>query len=232
MLSLVDIYYSHTEYALCKFHHYLEFYDEIFKKFRDNKEIVLVEVGVGGGGSLQLWHKYFNSERKMAKIYGIDTAEKGYLDFKYTEGCVNVVLGNQSDRGFWKTFLTSVPKIDIFIDDGGHLSSEQLTTAEEVIPYMAEKSVYVIEDIQFSYSEKYGGGYKKPGTMVEVSKDWIDQINYGRIETEQDLLFLKKKIFSRIISRLIYCDNLIAFEFSNLALRSSPVPVGGVHVRR
>src|SRR5262249_37051761 len=41
----------------------------------------------------------------------------------------------------------AVPKLDILIDDGGHLHEQQRVTLEEMLPHIAPGGVYLCEDI-------------------------------------------------------------------------------------
>ncbi|MFP4369831.1 MAG: hypothetical protein ACLFR2_09645 [Candidatus Kapaibacterium sp.] len=44
-----------------KWNHYFDIYDRHFSKFR-GKEIILLEIGVSHGGSLQMWKSYFGDK--------------------------------------------------------------------------------------------------------------------------------------------------------------------------
>ena len=65
----LEIYFKkNTGRLIYKWQHYFEIYDKHFSRFR-GKEIVVLEIGVFQGGSLQMWKNYFGPG---AKIYGID----------------------------------------------------------------------------------------------------------------------------------------------------------------
>ena len=49
--------YKKLKYVSLKIDTYFQVYEEIFEKYVD-KEIIFVEVGVLGGGSLQMWKEY------------------------------------------------------------------------------------------------------------------------------------------------------------------------------
>ena len=53
---------------LHKWMHYFDIYTKHFEKYR-NRPITMMEIGVHGGGSLQMWHDYFHPE---SRIVGID----------------------------------------------------------------------------------------------------------------------------------------------------------------
>ena len=76
-----------------KWQHYFDVYDRHFSKYR-NKEVVILEIGVSQGGSLQMWKDYFGDK---AKIYGIDV-NPNCKDLE--EKNIKIFIGSQSDRKF------------------------------------------------------------------------------------------------------------------------------------
>ena len=225
-MTLLEIYDQHVGFATGKYEHYLAIYDRYFLSFK-NRPITIVEVGVGGGGSLQAWDKYFNGQ---AKVYGIDAAEKSYLNFD-PKGQIKVIQGNQNDRDFWKRILPEIGKIDIFIDDGGHVSSEQIVTFEEVFPYLNNEGIYICEDVQTSYipSEPFYAGPKKTGTFIEYCKALIDVMNAWATEGQDDF---QKTELTRVIHAVNFFTFLIIIEKKNMdKILYSPIMRGGQHVR-
>src|SRR6185436_388571 len=59
---------THTGARANKWQHYFEIYDRHFARFR-GREITVLEVGVAGGGSLEIWRSYFGPK---ARIVGMD----------------------------------------------------------------------------------------------------------------------------------------------------------------
>ena len=78
----------------------------IYKKLR-NKEIVILEVGVSHGGSLQMWKNYFGEK---AKIYGIEVNPNAK---EVEEDQIEIFIGSQSDRKFLRSIKQKLPQIDI-----------------------------------------------------------------------------------------------------------------------
>lgn len=132
---------SHTEgKGVWKLEHYLDVYHAHFAKFI-GKEVNIVEIGVFSGGSLDMWKSYFGPR---CKIYGVDIREECRA---YAGDRVEIFIGDQGDRTFWKSFKEKVPKVDILIDDGGHLPEQQIATLEEMLPHMRPGGVYLCEDV-------------------------------------------------------------------------------------
>ena len=184
-----------------KWHHYFEIYDRHFKRFRGEK-IVVVEIGVFQGGSLQMWKKYFGSK---AKIYGIDINPR---IAELREENIDIKIGSQSDRDFLRKLKNELPPIDILIDDGGHKMKQQIFTFQELFSKIKPDGVYVCEDLATSYHIGYGGGYKRRGTFIEFSKNLIDKLN--AFHSEQTLLSADQ--LTESIDSLHYYDNMLVIE--------------------
>src|SRR6185312_14389444 len=88
-----EIFNNHQGNLLHKWDHYFEIYDRHFKDYAD-KEVVVLEIGVSQGGSIDLWKKFFGEK---LKYYGIDI-NPGCKKFE-TEN-VKIFIGSQSDRIF------------------------------------------------------------------------------------------------------------------------------------
>ena len=84
--DLHNYFLNNKEEAIYKHLPYFDIYERHFSKYR-GKDINLLEIGVGYGGSLKMWKNYFSKLNPNAKvnIYGIDKKEKDYewYDKKY-----------------------------------------------------------------------------------------------------------------------------------------------------
>lgn len=174
MKKLKDIFFNDLTLRSDKWDPYFEVYETHFASYID-KSPVVVEVGIQGGGSLQMWKKYFGDS---STIIGIDVDEEVK---KLPLSEVEVVIGDQSDNYFWQKFLKECPSIDIFIDDGGHTMTQQIVTLLNVWPHISENGVFVCEDTHTSYWEAYGGGLNNSNSFIEFSKNIIDIIHAEHI---------------------------------------------------
>ncbi len=181
--------------------HYFDIYETYFSKYR-GKEIVLLEIGVSHGGSLQMWKKYFGGK---VKIYGLDINPECK---KFEEENVKIFIGSQSDRGFLRNMLSEIPPIDILIDDGGHGMRQQIITFEETFTQVKKDGIYLCEDLHTSYWINYGGGHKRKGTFIEYSKNFIDKINAQYSEQGS----LKVDSFTKSVRGLHYYNGMLVIE--------------------
>ncbi|HLE17943.1 MAG TPA: class I SAM-dependent methyltransferase [Syntrophales bacterium] len=185
-----------------KWKHYFEIYDRHFSRFRGN-DVSIVEFGVFQGGSLQMWKQYFGPN---AKIYGIDINPNCK---KLEEEQIEIFIGDQENRIFLKSLTEKIPKIDILIDDGGHRMRQQINTYEELFPYIDKNGVYLCEDLHTSYWRGSGGGYKRRGTFIEYSKNFIDYINaWHSVQTSK----LSVTDFTKSVHSLHYYDSVLVIE--------------------
>ena len=182
--------------------HYFDVYHRHFARFR-GRPVTIVEIGVFHGGSLQMWADYFGPR---ATIWGVDIDPRCLA---FQEPGINVVQGDQSDREFLKRLAAQVGPIDLLIDDGGHGMDQQIITMEELYGGVAKNGTYFVEDTHTSYwAESYGGGYKRPGTFMEYSKNLIDQLNAWHSESDS----LRVDDFTRTTASMHFYDSIVVFE--------------------
>lgn len=198
----LEQYFNNNEDALIdKWSHYFDIYHQYFSKYR-NKEVVVLEIGIFQGGSLQMWKNYFGSK---AKIYGIDINPNCK---KFEEENIEIFIGSQSDRSFLRKIKEQIPPIDILIDDGGHTMRQQIVSFEELFDHVKETGIYLCEDTHTSYQIMYGGGHKRKGTFIEYSKNFIDYLNAHYSEQSS----LKVNDFTRSVKAVHYYDSIVVIE--------------------
>lgn len=201
MNTLQAYFESNTKRVINKWLHYFEIYDRYFNKYR-NKEVTILEIGVNKGGSLQMWKDYFGPK---AKIYGVDVNPQCKT---LEEDQIEIFIGSQSDRIFLNDLKKQIPKLDILLDDGGHTMKQQIVTFQEMFGHIKENGIYFCEDCHTSYWENYGGGFKKPTTFIEYSKNWIDKINAWHSKESQ----LKVDEITKSIHSVHYYDSIVVVE--------------------
>lgn len=131
--------------GIWKWRHYFEVYHRHFSKFI-GQEVRILEVGVYSGGSLDMWRSYFGPR---CKVYGVDIEEacKAYQD-----DSIEIHIGDQADPEFWRRFKRESPPVHIIIDDGGHLTHQQVVTFEEMFSHLQPGGVYVCEDVHGEFN--------------------------------------------------------------------------------
>lgn len=201
MSELLAYFDNNKSRQINKWSHYFSVYERHFNRFR-NKSIVVLEIGVFHGGSLQMWKSYFGPQ---AKIYGLDINPECK---SFEEENITIHIGSQADRQFLRDLKNKIPPIDILIDDGGHTMLQQIVTFQELFDHVKPDGIYLCEDLHTSYQIEYGGGYKRRGTFIEFSKNLIDELN--AYHSEQSGLSVSK--FTTSANSLHFYDSILVIE--------------------
>ena len=201
MNDLKKYFTENTGRVIHKWDHYFEIYDRHFSQYR-NKEIVILEIGVFQGGSLQMWKNYFGPK---AKIYGIDIDPSCK---QYEEENIKIFIGSQSDKNFLQKLKQEIPPIDILLDDGGHTMNQLQTTFDELFDHIKPDGIYAAEDLHTCYWLDYGGGYKRSGSFIEYGKNMIDSIHAWHSRQSN----FKIDIFTKTVHSLHFYDSILIVE--------------------
>ena len=202
MNDLEAFFRRHTGRRLHKWMHYFEVYDRHFARFRGRAPVVL-EFGVSQGGSLEMWKEYFGPG---VRLFGVDINPECK---RFEEDGVRMLIGDQSDRAFLRELSRTLPPVDILIDDGGHTMEQQIATFEELFASVQPHGVYLCEDLHTSYWRRWGGGYRKRGSFIEYSKDWIDALHAWHSREPRRL---SVSDFTRSAHSLHYYDSVVVVE--------------------
>ena len=177
-------------------------YEEIFNKYID-KKITFVEVGVLHGGSLFMWREYFGPK---ARIIGIDLDPAAKELEKHG---FEIFVGSQSDKLFWESFYSTIGKIDILLDDGGHVNDQQIITLSEAINNTNDGGVLVVEDTHTSYLKSFGNPSKY--SFINYSKFLIDAVN----SRFTDAKIAMKNNFNKKIYSINFYESMVAVNIDS-----------------
>lgn len=169
-----------------KGHNYAAFYEQHFAFYRA-APIKLLEIGVGGGESIQTWLEYF----PYAKVFGVDivqgTNQWNTVGEKPAGERYHFVYGDQGDPTFLKCFVAdySHPEFEIIIDDGGHFSHQVVNSFLALWPIVARGGLYCVEDIGCAYTP--GTVFLTPGsdTHQKLFHDLFDSVHTGGLDVQQ-----------------------------------------------
>ena len=199
-LKLFQIYKNLKRESL-KCDTYFQVYEEMFNKYV-GKKITFVEVGVLQGGSLFMWREYFG---KDARIIGIDLHPNAKELEKHG---FEIYIGSQSNKNFWRNFYAKVGKIDILLDDGGHVNDQQIITLSESVNNINDGGIIMTEDVHTSYFKKFGNPSKY--SYINYSKYLIDVVNSRFPETE-----IKKNNFRNKIYSISFYESIVAIKINS-----------------
>jgi hypothetical protein len=90
------------------------------------------------------------------------------------------------------------------------LCGSRLSPLRSIFDHVKEDGVYLCEDLHTSYWLRFGGGYKRRGTFIEYSKNFIDYLHAWHSEQRS----LKVNDFTRSVSSVHYYDSIVVIEKS------------------
>lgn len=79
-----------------------------------------------------------------------------------------IFVGDQNSSTFWAGVLKQVPRVDILLDDGGHVYDLQRTTLDAIWPKLSIPGVYICEDLWCAHGCSF---------TDYVSRTWVHGIN-------------------------------------------------------
>jgi hypothetical protein len=127
-------------------HSYLPLYQTLLEKKKNTAKNVL-EVGILGGGSIKLWHDYFEN----AQVYGLDIIHKLTVwdEIKNKERITLFTSTDAYDEDFFNTtFLNKNIKFDFMLDDGPHTLESMKQFIKLYSQILANDGILIIEDVQ------------------------------------------------------------------------------------
>lgn len=168
--DLEEIIYSGECRRVHKWIHYPAIYERLFADYRGT-DVRFLEIGVFGGGSLDMWRRYLG---QRAIIHGIDI-DPACAALNTNETPVHI--GSQDDRAFLQSVVNQMGGLEVVLDDGSHVGKHQRKSFNSLWPLLSEGGLYVIEDVHTSYWPEYEGGHGRRGTAISLVKEMIDDMH-------------------------------------------------------
>lgn len=199
-MSIWTQFWNHPDRLVHKYSHYLPIYQRHFEDWVD-RPVTFLEIGCGHGGSMQMWKGFFGPQ---AQIIGLDVREECK---RYEEPQVHIRIGSQQDENFLAAIVQEFGPPDIVVDDGSHVMRHIQKSFSFLYSKMPKTGVYLVEDLHFAYNEKFGGGFRRPDSFIEIAKGLIDQLHArdtnGALAPDQ---------FTRDTVGIHFYDSVIVFE--------------------
>ena len=199
---------------LHKWLHYFDIYEKHFDRFVNQSPTVL-EIGVHGGGSLEMWKNYFGDG---AKVIGIDINPECK---QHESPGIEIFIGSQDDNTFLNLIKNKYKDFDIIIDDGSHKMSHMKKTFIELYSSVKDHGIYLVEDTHTCYRSENEGGLRKKDSFIEVAKELVDHLNAVHTRGE-----IPVSSFTTGTSSISFYDSIIVFEKSPQAARRSIITRG------
>ena len=124
-------------------HSYIPAYESLFKGKRLDA-IKVLEIGIGHGGSIKLWHDYFPN----AEIHAINIESPNQPPYWFHHfPRITSYIQDAYTADTLKTFEDI--KFDIIIDDGPHTEESQIYAAKHYSKLLNKGGILVIEDVKY-----------------------------------------------------------------------------------
>jgi hypothetical protein len=199
-MNLHEYFLKNNGKLIHKWIHYFDIYERHFRRFV-GEEMLIIEIGVFEGGSIQMWKEYFGEK---ATIVGIDI-DPNCKQYEDTSRNIFVEIGSQSDTEFLKSIIEKYGRPDILLDDGSHNQSDIITSFENLYYQVKDDGVYFVEDLHTAYWPQYEGGLKLETTFIEYAKNKIDQLNGNWFENGLN-------DFTKLTQSISAYDSIVVFE--------------------
>lgn len=136
-----------------KYEHYFDVYDRHLARFQGRERVVLLEIGVQRGFSIEPWRRFFGPGLDYHGM-DVDPACRGFA----RDG-VTIHIGDQEDPASLAALRAAMPRPDIVLDDGGHRARQQVASFEALYPWLAEDGVYLVEDVHTAFWRGFQRGF-------------------------------------------------------------------------
>jgi 8-demethyl-8-alpha-L-rhamnosyltetracenomycin-C 2'-O-methyltransferase len=179
-------------------HTYTPEYNKIFNDIRTTTKSLL-EIGIGNfnlmsgivgetykpGASLRMWRDYFPN----ANIYSCDIVE----EVVFQDERIHTWVANQRQPASLENLVTKIKEmgtatIDIIIDDGSHLTLDQVVSFITLWKYVSPGGIYIIEDADHRSMDILS-------KLSEVVPDVVSGLRHtGPVHTDGFVLFKKSPV--------------------------------------
>jgi predicted O-methyltransferase YrrM len=125
---------------IIKGHNYSNLYEKYLTKFKEKKDLKILEIGALKGASAASFSNYF----KQAEIYCLDVNP---FQIKYFSTKIKKLYINTRSQQVLKNVSNYFDyEFDIIIDDASHNKRDQIITLDKFLPRLKKDGFYVIED--------------------------------------------------------------------------------------
>jgi SAM-dependent methyltransferase len=214
-MPIWPLFLNHRGRIAHKWKHYFPIYERHFARFVD-RPVVLIEIGCGEGGSLQLWKQYLGPH---ARIVGLDIRPDCAA---LAEDQIEVRIGDQCDERFLRDVVDEFGPPDVVLDDGSHYMAHIAASFRCLYPLVDRGGVYMVEDLHTAYWDEFGGGLHREGSFIEHCKGLVDELN-----AEHSRGALAETEFSRTTLSMHFYDSVVVFEKGSHGRKWAPRMGGG-----
>lgn len=127
-------------------HGYYDTYEKLLWHLRGSP-IVLMEHGILGGDSIEVWRRFFT--HPDTRIWGVDIHDRGY---RADDRRVNLRFGSNADTEFMRSVYAESGPLHVCIEDASHFASHQIQSFIDGWPFIRPDGIWVTEDLHVCHS--------------------------------------------------------------------------------
>ena len=140
------------------------------------------------------------------------------------ETATEFYAGSQTDHAVLQQIVDEYSAPNVVADDGSRIMNHMIATSEVMYNKVDPNGVYMTEDVNCSYDNRFDGGMKRDGTIIGYTKELLDRLHLMEVwemenPPEPDWFTLSTHSIN------IY-DSVIAFERRQKAAPES-ITTGG-----
>lgn len=190
-----------------KVRHYFDAYEKHFARFRNQKVVTFVEMGVQSGGSIDLW-KYYFGERLVYHGMDINPYCKA---LERRDQNIFIHIGSQDNTTFMQETIASIPNVDIVLDDASHQPLHMFLAFKAIFDKVQPNGVYMVEDAMTNYwtNSEFQGGPHSRSTFMHYAKHLVDELNAFNSERYK---LASPTHFTSTCTSISFYDGMVAFE--------------------
>ncbi len=182
-------------------HNYTKIYNKYFSSFK-NEKFKLLEIGFGKGASIKMWLDYFPNN----DLYSVDI-RKFPEEFLSINRLKCFIANQVCEKQMYKVYNNT--KFKIIIDDGSHVSEDEIYSLGYLFSHLSSGGFYIVEDLNCkrSHNKKFKVEERKFIDIIKefkntnilkseiLNKDQIEYItkNIDKVEIYKDkIAFIQK----------------------------------------
>ena len=208
--SLRDIFWAHRGALSDKWEQYIPIFEsELCPHLARGAPIVLLEIGVQNGGSLEIWRELLPPH---SRVVGMDIDER-CRQLKLGAG-IELHIGDATQKAFVDSALGETC-FDIIIDDGSHRSNDVIASFDILFERLKPGGIYVVEDLHCGYWPAYGGGFRAEGSSIGWAKNLVDAINADHFESTSEPRgeeLAQLRALNTEIARIAFYDSVLVVQ--------------------
>ena len=158
-------------------HNYSPFYEKYLKKYKEQKNLTILEIGTLKGAAAASFYHYLSNP----KIFCIDV--NPFQTFFFSKNIRTIYSNTQSKKNIHNLVKYFDFDFDIIIDDGSHNVKDQLLTLNAFLPKLKKEGIYIIEDI----NQYLAFPHLNPDKIKNVTKKFLESILKKEIEIPECL---------------------------------------------